>query len=120
MNRTAVYVVVSGPPGSGKSTLARGLAPELGLPLLSKDRIKEALFDHVWDDLVDFALINGNHSARRPPGWLGQPVVVDERRLEELPVTVIEQDLVDDSLPITREFAHETAGQRLPSRRLVE
>ena len=57
----------------------------------------EALFDHVGDDLVDFALINGNHGARRPEGWLGQPVIVDERRLEELPVTVIEQDLVDVS-----------------------
>jgi uncharacterized cofD-like protein len=61
----------------------------------SAARHLEALFDHVGDDLVDFALINGNHSARRPEGWLGQPVVVDERRLEELPVTVIEQDLVD-------------------------
>jgi predicted kinase len=38
-------VVVAGVPGSGKTTLARELAPELGLPLLSKDTIKEALFD---------------------------------------------------------------------------
>jgi len=37
------YVVVSGPPGSGKSTLARQLAPALGLPLIAKDTIKEAL-----------------------------------------------------------------------------
>ncbi len=57
----------------------------------------EALFEHVGDDLIDFALINGNHSARRPQGWLGQPVIVDERRLEGLPVAVIEQDLVDVS-----------------------
>jgi uncharacterized cofD-like protein len=55
----------------------------------------DALFNHIGDDLVDYALLNGNHSARRPEGWLGQPVVVDERRLEELPVTVIEEDLVD-------------------------
>jgi predicted kinase len=40
-----VIVVVAGVPGSGKTTLARDLAPELGLPLLSKDTIKEALFD---------------------------------------------------------------------------
>lgn len=38
-------VVVSGVPGSGKTTLARSLAPLLNLPLLSKDAIKEALFD---------------------------------------------------------------------------
>ena len=39
----AVYVVVSGPPASGKSTLAPVLARELGLPLVAKDTIKDAL-----------------------------------------------------------------------------
>lgn len=37
------WVVVSGPPGSGKTTLARVIAPRLGLPLIAKDTIKEAL-----------------------------------------------------------------------------
>lgn len=37
------FVVVSGPPASGKSTLAPGLARELGLPLVAKDTIKDAL-----------------------------------------------------------------------------
>lgn len=71
----------------------------------SAGRHLEALFDHVGDDLVDFALINGNHGARRPEGWLGQPVVVDDRRLEEMPVTVIEQDLVD----VTNAHRHDSA-----------
>ncbi|KQX57938.1 hypothetical protein ASE09_23515 [Streptomyces sp. Root66D1] len=39
------FVVVSGLPASGKSTLARGLAARLGLPLLDKDVILEALYD---------------------------------------------------------------------------
>jgi cytidylate kinase len=39
----AIYVVVSGPPASGKSTLAPVLARELGLPLVAKDTIKDAL-----------------------------------------------------------------------------
>ena len=46
-------VLVSGAPGAGKSALARPLAALLGLPLLSKDVIKESLFDtlgHVADD----------------------------------------------------------------------
>lgn len=39
----ALFVLVAGPPGSGKSTLAGPLAARLGLPLLDKDAIKEAL-----------------------------------------------------------------------------
>jgi predicted kinase len=40
-----LFVLVAGWPGSGKSTLAAALAPLLGLPLLAKDEIKEALMD---------------------------------------------------------------------------
>jgi predicted kinase len=38
-------VLVSGPPGAGKSTIAVPLAARLGFPLLTKDTIKEALWD---------------------------------------------------------------------------
>ncbi len=41
------HIVVSGAPGAGKTLLARPLAAELHLPLLSKDVIKEALFDEL-------------------------------------------------------------------------
>jgi predicted kinase len=37
------FVVVSGPPASGKTTLARAIVPALGLPLIAKDTIKQAL-----------------------------------------------------------------------------
>lgn len=39
----AIFVVVSGPPASGKSTLAPQVAAALGLPLVAKDTIKDAL-----------------------------------------------------------------------------
>jgi predicted kinase len=39
------FVLVAGWPGSGKSTVATALAAGLGLPLLAKDEIKEALLD---------------------------------------------------------------------------
>ena len=46
-------VVVSGAPGAGKTTLAVPLAAALGYPLLSKDVIKEALFDALGHVEVD-------------------------------------------------------------------
>ncbi|HEY6426464.1 MAG TPA: AAA family ATPase [Acidimicrobiales bacterium] len=38
-----LFVVVNGPPASGKTTLSEPLARRLGLPLIAKDTIKEAL-----------------------------------------------------------------------------
>ncbi len=40
-----MFVMVTGLPGSGKTTVAGPLAAALELPLLSKDTIKEALWD---------------------------------------------------------------------------
>jgi predicted kinase len=40
-----VVVVVTGIPASGKTTLATELSAQLGWPLISKDVVKEALFD---------------------------------------------------------------------------
>ncbi len=40
-----MYVLVTGPPAAGKSYVARLLADQLGLPLLVKDTIKDALVE---------------------------------------------------------------------------
>ena len=45
MTNASRIVMVSGPPGAGKTTLARPLAEALGFALLSKDDIKEPLYD---------------------------------------------------------------------------
>jgi uncharacterized cofD-like protein len=55
----------------------------------------EALFAHVGEDLVDYVIINRNTDARRPEGWRAEPVEVDVRRLEELPVVIVEEDVID-------------------------
>jgi predicted kinase len=70
------YVVVSGPPGSGKSSLAPVLAAGLGLPLLAKDAIKEALMGAVPAADVEGSRRSGRASmdvlfalaASSPPG----------------------------------------------------
>lgn len=42
-----IAVLVNGPPGAGKSTMAGELAAQLGVPLISKDLLKEAMADQV-------------------------------------------------------------------------
>jgi predicted kinase len=44
--RAPLLIVVTGAPGSGKTTVARPLAAQLGLPLFTKDDVKEALWEH--------------------------------------------------------------------------
>ena len=44
-------IIVTGRPAAGKSTLAKWLSRELGLSLVSKDSIREELFDRLgWKD----------------------------------------------------------------------
>jgi uncharacterized cofD-like protein len=62
--------------------------------LTASDHLR-VLFAHVGEDLIDYVIINRNLDARRPVGWRAQPVEVDVRRLEELPVVVVEEDVID-------------------------
>jgi predicted kinase len=72
-------VLVTGPPVSGKTTLARPLAAHLGLPLLAKDTIKEALFD---------ALGTGDRAWSRRLGAASFQVLL--ALLRDLPAAVVD------------------------------
>jgi predicted kinase len=44
---TPALIVVTGPPASGKTTVARALARELRIPYVSKDTLKETLYEEI-------------------------------------------------------------------------
>ena len=46
MAPTALLIIISGPPATGKSTLACDLSARYGLPLFTKDRFKEMMYDN--------------------------------------------------------------------------
>jgi predicted ABC-type ATPase len=59
-----LVVVVNGAAGSGKTTLSLALAPHLGATVLSKDLIKEALYEPLGLD-NDSASLSGSAAAIR-------------------------------------------------------
>ena len=59
-----------------------------------------ALFAHVGDGLVDYAHPQRQHRGAPAGGLAARAGEVDVRRLEELPVVVVEEDVVDSPTPI--------------------
>jgi len=86
------FVLIVGWPGSGKSTLAAALAAELGLPLLAKDEIKEALMEGLGQPETVAA-------SRR----LGKTaVLVMLRAARTCPGAVLDSTWFDYALPLAR------------------
>jgi predicted kinase len=88
------FVLVAGWPGSGKSTLALALAAELGLPLLAKDEIKEALVDGL-----------GQPPSVAQSQRLGRTAVLAMLRVaRRCPGAVLDSTWFDYTLPLLREL----------------
>jgi uncharacterized cofD-like protein len=64
-------------------------------PDFTASRHLRVLFDHVGEDLIDCVIVNRSHAARKPEGWRARPVEVDVHSLEELPVVIVEEDVID-------------------------
>ena len=56
-------ILVSGSPAAGKTTIATLLSKKLKIPLISKDTIKEILFDSIGIQDRNFSKLLGKASA---------------------------------------------------------
>jgi predicted kinase len=56
-------IIINGLPGTGKTTIAKPLADKLGLPLISKDTIKEFLFETIGVGDREWSKILGKASS---------------------------------------------------------
>jgi uncharacterized cofD-like protein len=64
-------------------------------PDMTASQHLRVLFEHVGDELFDCVIVNRSPPARWPAGSRSRPVEVDARRLEEFPVVIIEEDVID-------------------------
>jgi len=125
---TASLVVVTGPPASGKSSLARDLASELSIPFLSKDELKERLYEVFGsgdeaEDQVERAALAILFSVTRSNLAAGVDVLVesnfdadtDTEPLREMPARLVQVHCDGDTDELVEHFAERAAsGRRHP------
>jgi predicted kinase len=123
-----LLVVVTGPPASGKSSIARELAEELRIPFLSKDELKERLYEEVGSgDEVEAAIERSAtailYSVARSNLKVGVSVLVEsnfDRDSDTAPLRALDARIVQvhcggDTEALVRHFAERSAsGDRHP------
>ena len=78
-----VLIIVSGPPTSGKTTLAKSIAQKFNFPLITKDNLKEILFDTIgwkdrqWSQKIGFASFSIMHHFLDLLMQTGQSLIIE-------------------------------------------
>jgi predicted kinase len=123
-----LLVVVTGPPASGKSSIARELAEELRIPFLSKDELKERLYEEIGsgeelEDAIERSATAILYSVARSNLAVGVDVLVesnfdresDTAPLRELGARIVQVHCGGDTNALVRHFAERSAsGDRHP------
>ncbi|HEU5362522.1 MAG TPA: AAA family ATPase [Gaiellaceae bacterium] len=123
-----LLVVVTGPPASGKSTIARELAEELHIPFLSKDELKERLYEEIGsgdelEDAIERSATAILYSVARSNLKVGVSVLVesnfdsasDTAPLRELDARIVQVHCGGETDALVRHFAERSAsGERHP------
>ena len=123
-----LLVVVTGPPASGKSSIARDLASALETPFISKDELKERLYEVLGsgdevEETVDTAALAILFSVARSNLDAGVDVLVesnfdsdsDTEPIRELDARIVQVHCGGDTDELVRTFAERSArGERHP------
>lgn len=118
-----LLVVVTGPPASGKSTIARELASELRIPFLSKDELKERLYEEIGsgeelESEIERSATAILYSVARSNLTVGVSVLVesnfdresDTAPLRDLGARIVQVHCGGDTDALVRHFAERSAG----------
>jgi predicted kinase len=79
----SIIIIITGRPAAGKSTLAKWLSHELKLPIVSKDNIREELFerlgwkDHEWAQMLGKASIDMMFYFAKAELEVGHSIIMD-------------------------------------------
>jgi adenylate kinase family enzyme len=91
--KSPFFIIISGPPGSGKTTLGKEIAKQLKLPYLSKDTIKESLFDTLgwndreWSKKIGIASINLLYTYLESNLDAKKPVIIENAFIKKYEIT---------------------------------
>lgn len=99
-----ICILVSGMPATGKSTLARALGERLGLPVFSKDAIKERLYD-------DVGFRSREEKVRLGVAAMNLLYDAAERIMERGQSVILENNFEESSLPGLRALLERTGAE---------